>query len=81
MALINELFYGSGHRFIYDFEVLSGLLKEAGFREVQKRSFGAGSDERLLIDSPGRRSESLYVEARKARLGPTSSSRQEVRAS
>lgn len=66
VALINELFYGSGHRFIYDFQVLSELLKEAGFGEVQKRSFGTGADEKLLIDSPGRRSESLYVEARKA---------------
>jgi len=65
VALINELFYGSGHRFIYDFQVLSDLLKEAHFHEVEKRSFGVGSDERLLIDSPGRRSESLYVEARK----------------
>lgn len=65
VALINELFYGSGHRFIYDFHVLSDLLREARFHEIEKRSFGAGSDEKLLIDSPGRRSESLYVEARK----------------
>ena len=65
VALINELFYGSGHRFIYDFQALSDLLHEAHFGEVKKHSFGVGSDERLLIDSPGRRSESLYVEARK----------------
>jgi predicted SAM-dependent methyltransferase len=65
VALMNELFYGSGHRFIYDFHALSGLLGEARFHEIEKHSFGAGSDERLLIDSPGRRSESLYAEARK----------------
>ena len=65
VALINQLFYGSEHRFIYDFQALSDLLNEAHFGDVTKCSFGAGSDQKLLIDSPGRRSESLYVEARK----------------
>ncbi len=65
VALINELFYGSGHRFIYDFQSLSDVLNEVHFSAIEKHTFGTGSDERLLIDSPGRRSESLYVEARK----------------
>jgi predicted SAM-dependent methyltransferase len=65
VALFNELFYGSGHRFIYDFQVLSGLLGEARFDGIRRCSFGAGGDQRLQIDSPGRRSESLYIEARK----------------
>jgi predicted SAM-dependent methyltransferase len=65
VALINELFYGSGHKFIYDFQALSDLLKEARFGEITKQAFGQGTDQKLLIDSPSRRSESLYVEARK----------------
>jgi predicted SAM-dependent methyltransferase len=65
VALINQLFYGSEHKFIYDFQALSDLLNEARFGEITKHSFGTGSDNRLLIDSPDRRSESLYAEARK----------------
>jgi predicted SAM-dependent methyltransferase len=65
VALFNELFMGSGHRFIHDHETLSSLLKEAGFADVRSCSFGTGSDARLLIDTPGRASESLYVEATK----------------
>ena len=65
IALINELFYGSGHGFIYDFQSLADLIREAGFHDVKLSAFGMGSDKQLLIDSLGRRSESLYVEARK----------------
>jgi len=65
MARINDLFYGSGHRFIYDFQTLADLLSEAGFGEIKRCSFDVGSDKRLLIDSPARRIESLYVEATK----------------
>ena len=63
VALFNELFLGSGHRFIYDYETMLSLLREAGFADVRPCSFGTGSDARLLIDSIGRASESLYVEA------------------
>lgn len=65
VALFNELFLGSGHRFIHDYESLSSLLREAGFTDVRSCSFGAGSDARLLIDTVGRASESQYVEATK----------------
>ncbi len=63
VALINELFYGSGHRFHYDFRALAELLRATGFTAVDKCAFGVGRDPRLLIDDAGRVSESLYVEA------------------
>ncbi|MCX7364599.1 MAG: hypothetical protein NTV97_22555 [Alphaproteobacteria bacterium] len=63
VALINELFYGPDHRFIYDFQALGEVLQQAGFSDIEKRSFRIGSDERLLIDDAGHISESLYVEA------------------
>lgn len=63
VALLNELFMGSGHRFIYDYETLSALLKGAGFSDVRRCAFEVGADPRLLVDSAGRKSESMYVEA------------------
>lgn len=65
VALINELFYGSGHRFIYDYRALADLLQEAGFAGPAKLAFRQGADSRLLIDDEAHISESLYVEARK----------------
>lgn len=62
VALINELFYGPDHRFIYDFAALRELLTELGFRQVARRSINEGADPRLLIDDAGHVSESLYVE-------------------
>ena len=35
-------------------------------RSVVQREFGQGDDSRLLIDTPSRRVESLYVEATSA---------------
>jgi len=35
-------------------------------RSVVQREFGQGADSRLLIDTPSRRVESLYVEATSA---------------
>jgi predicted SAM-dependent methyltransferase len=61
---INEIFYDWGHRFIYDAATLELSLRKAGFTEVERRSFGEGADPRLLIDTPERRHESIYVEAR-----------------
>jgi predicted SAM-dependent methyltransferase len=63
VALFNELFLGSGHRFIYDYETLSSLLRGAGFSDIRRCAFRTGADARLLVDSAGRESESLYVEA------------------
>lgn len=67
---VNRVFYQdrdspSGHRFMYDFQLLKLLLDRLGFESARKVSFREGRDPILLIDSESRRSESLYVEAEK----------------
>ena len=68
---VNRVFYQDrespfGHRTMYDFQLLRQVLVAAGFGTVVQREFGQGSDSRLLIDTPSRRVESLYVEATSA---------------
>ena len=63
MMAVNSMFRDHGHLYAYDFETLQLLLKECGFVEIQKKSFRQGIDSRLLIDTPSRAVESLYVEA------------------
>jgi predicted SAM-dependent methyltransferase len=60
---VNEIFYAHGHKFIYDFETLGAVLDNAGFRGIEKLSFGKGSDPKLILDNQDRAVESLYVEA------------------
>lgn len=65
---VNRVFYQdrdslSGHRFMYDFHVLGELLRHCGFTSVARRRSGEGTDPVLLIDTPTRAAESLYVEA------------------
>lgn len=60
---VNRIFHGHGHAFIYDYAVLRDLLYHNGFVEIERAAFGEGKDERLLVDTPRRASESLYVEA------------------
>ena len=54
----------SRHKYMYDYDMLSKLLKEAGFREVVRRQFRQGDmpDIHLLDNREG---ESLFVEARR----------------
>lgn len=64
MELINVLFrQGHEHKFAYDYETLSFLLRRYGFDEVYKQEFGKTIMPELLIDTPQRATESLYVEA------------------
>ncbi len=68
MVSVNRVFYQDrespfGHRTIFDFQLLQLLLQEAGFTRVVRREFRSGTDVRLLIDTPDRRVESLYLEA------------------
>ncbi|MFI4865545.1 MAG: class I SAM-dependent methyltransferase [Steroidobacterales bacterium] len=70
MLSINRIFRGHRHQFIYDFATLSGMLAQAGFIDIGRRRFGESCDQRLLLDSPDRAIESLYVEARKTLTGP-----------
>jgi predicted SAM-dependent methyltransferase len=69
MLSMNRIFRGHGHQFIYDFATLSAMLRHAGFVDIAKRRLGESHDQRLLLDSPERAVESLYVEARKASAG------------
>jgi predicted SAM-dependent methyltransferase len=63
MISINRIFRSHGHQFIYDYDTLEFLLKEAGFKNVKREAFRTGNDDRLLIDSPERVIESVYLEA------------------
>ncbi len=68
MTSVNRVFYQDreslfGHRVIYDYAMLATQLAAAGFTSITLRSFRQGADPALLIDSPGRACESLYVEA------------------
>lgn len=60
---VNRIFYGSRHRFIYDFATLALLLTDSGFGEVKRVAFREGRDPALLVDQEMRRKESVYVEA------------------
>ena len=60
---VNRIFRDHGHLFIWNFETLAVALLKSGFQDVTKAAFGEGRDEKLLIDSPWRKVESLYVEA------------------
>jgi predicted SAM-dependent methyltransferase len=63
MMHVNRVFYEYGHQYIYDAETLSKLLKEAGFLDIERKSFMNGQDRKLLIDTEHRSIESLYMEA------------------
>lgn len=62
---INRIFREEGHEFIYDFDCLSKLLERAGFQDIERLSLRQGRNSKLLIDSPSRAIESLYIEATK----------------
>jgi predicted SAM-dependent methyltransferase len=67
---VNRVFYTDrespfGHQVIYDYALLEVLLRRVGFASVCRAEFGRGEDVTLLIDTEGRRPESLYLEARR----------------
>jgi predicted SAM-dependent methyltransferase len=71
LVSVNRVFYqdrefSAGHWQMYDFGLLEALLRDCGFTRVTRCRFGVGGDPCLLIDSPGRAVESLYVEAVKS---------------
>lgn len=64
MELVNAVFrQGREHKYAYDTETLIMTLADAGFIDVRATEFGQGAERFLLMDSPERASESLYVEA------------------
>jgi hypothetical protein len=48
---------------MYDFDLLRNMLFRVGFAHVRHEGFSRGADPKLLIDTPARAVESLYVEA------------------
>jgi predicted SAM-dependent methyltransferase len=45
--LVNNYFYLYGHRQIYDFSTLAGMLRDAGFEDVQRARFGESEHDLL----------------------------------
>jgi predicted SAM-dependent methyltransferase len=67
---VNRIFYQdrdspAGHRAMYDEELLGLVLRKAGFVDVRRRAFRQGQLNDLLLDTPSRECESLYMEARR----------------
>lgn len=60
---VDRIARGQGHKFLWDGEALCAALTAAGFSDAAKVSFGTGRNTALLIDTPHRAVESLYVEA------------------
>ncbi len=65
MMHLNRVFRGYEHKFAYDEETLNALLKNTGFINIRRESFLRGRNPKLLIDTDGRKDESLYIEASK----------------
>ncbi|MDJ0617253.1 MAG: methyltransferase domain-containing protein [Calothrix sp. MO_192.B10] len=63
MMVVNSIFRGHGHEFVYDYHTLHQMLAKQGFVNIKKESFRCGRDTNLLVDSQLRACESLYVEA------------------
>ncbi len=70
---VNRVFYQdrdspAGHRAMYDEELLGLVLRKAGFVDVRRQAFMQGQSNDLLLDTPSRECESLYMEARRPRV-------------
>jgi predicted SAM-dependent methyltransferase len=66
--ILNQTFFGWGHKWIYDFEELRHAAVAAGFSAdaVTRRAFrDSGAPEVAGLDIPSRADESLYVEMEK----------------
>ena len=66
MEFINAVFrqYGE-HKYAYDGETLLLMLQDARFSSSFETTYNVSSDPNMALDSPQRKSESLYVEGRK----------------
>jgi predicted SAM-dependent methyltransferase len=66
MAMINHVFHQGGeHHFAYDYATLEWALKQGGFTQASKASYGVSADETLCLDRAAHAKYSLYVEAQK----------------
>lgn len=63
--MVNQIFYGWGHRWIYDFEEMRFIGHTAGFeeRDIRRCEFRVGgASSTAKLDHPNRAHETLYVE-------------------
>ena len=58
-----NLTHNYGHNCVYDFKLISKVIAESNFKKIFESSFNTSKNIMLQIDDPGRRWESLYVEA------------------
>jgi predicted SAM-dependent methyltransferase len=65
ISLVNSVFRDFGHLYAYDYEELRNLLAMFPFSSICRSGFMDSQHACLLIDTPARRHESLYVEALK----------------
>lgn len=70
MLSVNRVFYQdresiAGHWTMYDADLLSLVLTKAGFEKIERRAYAKGYVSELLLDTPSRECESLYMEARR----------------
>lgn len=64
MEMLNIIFrQGIEHKYGYDYEAMKYVLNRFGFSKVQKQSFNDSILKELILDSPERGTESLYVDA------------------
>lgn len=64
MQFMNAIFRQKGeHKYAYDAETLSLMLREAGFTRITQQQYGVSLDPKMAPDSLDRSAESLYVEA------------------
>jgi hypothetical protein len=54
-----------GHTSVWDSQLLSSVLEQIGFSNIDTVSFGRGTDPQLIMDNSARRHESFYLEAQK----------------
>jgi predicted SAM-dependent methyltransferase len=64
-SIIWDLTQNWMHLSVWDYELMSIFLEEAGFCNINKASYGRGCDENVIKDSLNRKVGSLYVEAEK----------------
>jgi predicted SAM-dependent methyltransferase len=65
ISLVNSIFRDFGHLYAYDYDGLRNLLARFPFSTICRSGFMSSAQASLLIDTPERRHESLYVEALK----------------
>lgn len=70
MLSVNRIFYQdresmAGHWTMYDADLLALVLTKAGFEKTERRSYSHGDLPELVLDTPSRECESLYMEARR----------------